>query len=293
MFPRLEWLPHSCHSNLPLQFGMNATLDPREVDKPFVQRWLRAALALLIRSPFRFGILIAVLGCLDTSAMNLANGYVIERVWVDRLGMITLPLLWVFVSAIVRGADDGGRTWEALSNLRRRSVWMGALSVGVGMVALSWFVYSLFSGFGALATRNPHPYLQHQGDLLSSIEAGVMLIVSAGGLTYCPLLALVPEISASHARSLSKKAERINGLITIVTMTGILVIGAIYLTSALPAYGMTTAAFLVFFGVLNYVAYRDMFERRDENLPKQVMALQISGAVELGHAEATDSAGLL
>jgi hypothetical protein len=58
---------------------MNATLDPREVDKPFVRRWLRAALALLIRSPFRFGILIAVLGCLDTSAVNLANGYVIER----------------------------------------------------------------------------------------------------------------------------------------------------------------------------------------------------------------------
>jgi hypothetical protein len=28
-----------------------------------------------------------------------------------------------------------------------------------------------------------------------------------------------------------------------------------------------------------------MFERRDENLPNQVMAPQISGAVELGHVE--------
>lgn len=40
-----------------------------------------------------------------------------------------------------------------------------------------------------------------------------------------------------------------------------------------------------FLCVLTYVAYRDMFERRDENLPNQVMALQISGAVELGHVE--------
>ena len=28
------------------------------------------------------------------------------------------------------------------------------------------------------------------------------------------------------------------------------------------------AAFIVFMGILNYVAYRDIFERRSENLPK-------------------------
>ena len=263
---------------------MNVTLDPREVDRPFVQRWLRTSFALLIRCPFRFSILIAALGCLDTSAVNLANGYVIERIWVDRLGMITLPLLWVLVSGIARGADDNERTREALSNLCRGSVWIGALKVGVGMAVLSWATYSLLSGFGALASRHPHPSLQHQGDFLSSIEAGVILIVAAGGITYCPLLALVPEISASEARSLSKKAERINGFITIITMTAVLAIGAIYLTSALPAYGMTTATFLVFFGILNYVAYRDMFERRDNNRPKQLVAPRIPSAVELGHA---------
>jgi hypothetical protein len=35
----------------------------------------------------------------------------------------------------------------------------------------------------------------------------------------------------------------------------------------IPSYGMTEAALLVFMGVLSYVAYRDIFERRDENFP--------------------------
>jgi hypothetical protein len=79
----------------PAYGGKNATLEPREVDQPFAQRWLRATLALFLRSPFRFGILIALLGCLDTSAVNFATGHVIEKVLVDRLGIVALPLLWV------------------------------------------------------------------------------------------------------------------------------------------------------------------------------------------------------
>jgi hypothetical protein len=42
------------------------------------------------------------------------------------------------------------------------------------------------------------------------------------------LLALVPKLSVSHARALSKKAEKLNRKITIVTMTVIFAIGAIY-----------------------------------------------------------------
>ncbi len=167
---------------------MNATLEPREVDRPFARRWLRATTALLLRSPIRFGLLIALLGCLDAFALNFANGYLIEKVWVDRLGIVTLPLLWV-VSAVARGADDNSLTWQTLSHLGRRSVWIGALSVGVGMAVLSWFFHSVFHGFGAVARHNPPDYLQHQGDFLASIEASVVLIVGSVGLTYCPLLA--------------------------------------------------------------------------------------------------------
>ncbi len=68
-------------------------------------------------------------------------------------------------------------------------------------------------------------------------------------------------------------------MVTILTMTAILAIGAIYLASAIPAYGMTTAAFLVFFGALNYVAYRDTFERRSENFPNPGAGLSWSAPV--------------
>jgi hypothetical protein len=78
----------------------------------------------------------------------------------------------------------------------------------------------------------------------------------------CPLLALVPGLSAHHAITLARRADKMNGPVTILTMTGILAIGELYLASLVPPYGMTNAAFLVLFGVLNYVAYRDIFERR-------------------------------
>lgn len=263
---------------------MYATLEPRQVEKPFVRRWLRATLALLLRSPFRFGVLIALLAGLDTLAVKFADGYVIEKVWVDRLGIVTLPLLWVLVSAVARGADDNRETLQSFSHLGRRSVWLGALGIGVGMGTLSWFFHSLFHGFGAIPTHDSGDYLQHQGDFLASIEGGVVLIVGAAGLAYCPLLALVPELSASHASSLAKKADRINGLTTIIFMTALLAISAIYVAAALPAYGMTTASFLVFFGVLNYVAYRDMFEGRADNLPQQAAAPQPALTAAAGRA---------
>jgi len=36
---------------------------------------------------------------------------------------------------------------------------------------------------------------------------------------------------------------------------------------------MTSAALSVFMGILNYIAYRDIFERRSANLPKSVAPL--------------------
>jgi hypothetical protein len=48
----------------------------------------------------------------------------------------------------------------------------------------------------------------------------------------------------------------------------LLVMIGVSLWSILPALGMSNAAFLVFMGTLNYVVYRDIFERRgDGSLP--------------------------
>jgi hypothetical protein len=35
----------------------------------------------------------------------------------------------------------------------------------------------------------------------------------------------------------------------------------------IPSYGIGEAVWLVFMGTVSYVAYRDIFERRSENLP--------------------------
>jgi hypothetical protein len=45
--------------------------------------------------------------------------------------------------------------------------------------------------------------------------------------------------------------------------------------SFVPAYGLTNALWIVFVGVLNYVAYRDIFERRSANFPRTAAAANI------------------
>jgi hypothetical protein len=61
-----------------------------------------------------------------------------------------------------------------------------------------------------------------------------------------------------------------------VGMIGVLAVFGVFV----PAFGMTTAAWIVFMGVLNYVAYRDIFERRSDNLPKTVAT---ASAVVVAH----------
>jgi hypothetical protein len=56
---------------------------------------------------------------------------------------------------------------------------------------------------------------------------------------------------------------------------------AVVLQLFVPFYGMTLAAWIVFIGVLNYVAYRDIFQRRSANLP-QTIAAALIGVTSLG-----------
>jgi hypothetical protein len=166
---------------------INATLEPREVDKPFAQRWLRTTFALFLRSPIRFGTLIALLGCLDTAAVSLAKGYVVEKIWIDRVGTLALPLLWVVVSAVARGADDGRLAMQAFKQLGRRSVWAGALGAGAILVTLNWIIAFALQGVRtALGLYKSAAYLQNQGQFLDSIEASVLLMSIFVGLCYFP-----------------------------------------------------------------------------------------------------------
>ncbi|HXN10818.1 MAG TPA: hypothetical protein VN859_06210, partial [Steroidobacteraceae bacterium] len=54
-------------------------------------------------------------------------------------------------------------------------------------------------------------------------------------------------------------------------------IAGVAVATALPLFGLTNAALLVFLGILNYVAYRDIFERRSENTPQLTPAAYVAG----------------
>ena len=252
---------------------VSAPLEPREVDKPYLRRWLRATLDLFIRSPLRFGLLIAALGWLDTSAVNMTKGLVIEKQWVLRFGMVLLPVVWTAVSAVARGADDASQTWAAIRSLARRRVWSGPLMIGASIAGLNWILSWSLGGLLQLTSRvGPAPYLHQSGELLDSTGVNAVLVFAFVGLCYFPLLVLVPDISSSTARDLSRRASSLNDYMTMMLFVGITALIADVLASVAPAYGMTMAATIVFLGVFNYVAYRDIFERRSGNLPKAVVS---------------------
>ena len=106
-----------------------------EVEKPFRIRWLQMTLQLILRAPIRFSIAILLLGCLDAYVLHLLPN-TIPWPWARRVGMLLLPLAWVVIAAIARGADNSTQNWRALTSLTRPTVWMAALAIGLGLIAL-------------------------------------------------------------------------------------------------------------------------------------------------------------
>ena len=250
--------------------SMSPTLEPREVEKPFPRRWLRMTLELFVRSPLRFGVVIALLGGLDHAAVALAQASGFQREWTDRLGTVVLPFVWILTSALARGADDPRQSSAALAVLGRKRAWLGALRAGATLAVFLWIAFWVLQGVGELLSQHrPEGYLNHPAELLASIVANVLFLQSWVGVCYCPLLVLQPQLSAGEASHLSRRASKLNGNTLIIVLFGAITFGAVSLSSVLPFYGMTDAALLVFLGVLNYVAYRDIFERRTGTCPRR------------------------
>jgi hypothetical protein len=245
---------------------MSATFEPREVEKPFRMRWLRMTLQLMLRSPVRFSIAILLLGCLDNSAVSLFAGVRVAGTWLTRLGMLMLPSVWVFIAALARGADNPSQTWKAFAGFARLKVWMGVLAIGAGLVALEWTVRLLLGNPASRGHQvNPGRFLEFTG-------AQAWMVYAAVDICFFPLLLFEPELSLREARQLSKNASNINGWRIISGLMAAMLAVAVIIQLSVPAYGMTSAAWIVFMGVLNYVAYRDIFERRSANWPAVVTA---------------------
>lgn len=250
---------------------MSETLEPRVVDKPFVGRWLRASLQLFIRSPVRFAATIALLGIVDNATVSMAQGLDIPRVWVNRTGLLTLPFLWVLVSALARGADDAALGREALAELRRWRVWSGALAIGVRIVILFILVYWVLG----TPYAKPQYGLRNPGDFIESVLTGAAFYSMTPGFCFFPLLLLAPTIERARAESLARKAQSINGLVVFGMLAAVLVLGTYSLASVLPLGGMVNATGLVYIGIVNYIAYRDIFERRAENAAARVASKEL------------------
>ena len=255
---------------------MSAVLEPREVERPFWKRWLRMSWQLLARSPIRFGLLIALLGWIDTSAVNLAYGHVIPKLWVSRLGMMLLPALFALISAAARGADDHQQTWIVLRALLRLQFWVKAVVAGASLLAFEWVTRHALLRFPDPSVKAV--YSHEPGALLTSFAAQTFLLVWVLGICYAPLMVFWPELSFQETRKLSQSASGMNNPSHIIYLIcGVMLVG--FPLTLIPAYGMTEAATLVFVGILSYVAYRDIFERRDENLPASVTRTAIAAQV--------------
>jgi hypothetical protein len=255
-------------------------MEPRQVEKPFVKRWLRMTWQLFLRSPLRFGILIALFGWVDYSAVKVADGLVFPRIWLTRSGMLLLPLLWVVVGAVAKGADDSGQTWTALRELTQVRLWKKALIPGALLIAWGLAVFLILEAFfGTPASPQVQAPLREPGMLLQTVAAQSWLIASVFGICYAPLLVSWPQLSFKETEKLSRSASAINGSSQINWLiVGVLGVGAPL--ELLPTYGLGDAALIVFMGTLNYVAYRDIFERRDENLPVMVASAPTLQAAE-------------
>ena len=241
------------------------TLEPRQVERPLHWRWLGGALRLMLQSPWRFGILIALLACIDTSAAKHLQGLAVPQILFEWAGLACLPLVWTLVSALARGAENGGQTSTVLLDFVRNLTWCRSLFAGV-------LLLSLIAALKSLANTVPHKVIDPlPGELLSSFAAQCYVCWAVYGLCYYPLLLFMPRLSGRRLWTLSKKAERLNDTLPfwlVLCLGNILAL----VIEKLLSYGIAAAAWLVYSGIVSYVAYKEIFERPPLRLTRPVAA---------------------
>lgn len=239
---------------------MSDELEPRRVERPFLGRWARATLALLARSPATFGAAVALLAILELFYIDVVRDHLGEAGLTPVAGALLLPVFWIAMGLLSRRADRGldrsGLREFALSG----HLWACALVPGCLLAGVNGLLRWALSGSPAYA------------DMIGSYTLNCLLMVSALGVCYFPLAALVPGLSMRDACQLSRKASRLNGEWAIVIFITALSLAPDVFARPVPAGLIVTAAFLVFIGVFNYVAYLDIFERRVDYATQPVLA---------------------
>lgn len=241
---------------------MSETLEPRKVEKPFLGRWLMTALALLVRSPASFGAAVALLAISGLLGTEIVPARLIDAGWTLVVGSLLLPLFWVVLSLLSRRSDRAFGRSELQQHAASRSAWGGGLLPGCVLASAGWLLHWALSGSPVLA------------DFIGSCTWNCALLVGPLGVCYFPLMALVPGLTVLDACQLSKKASRLNGEWMIVLFVVALSLTADGFARAGPVGDIVSAAIVVFIGVFNYVAYRDIFERRTDYATEAVFAFE-------------------
>jgi hypothetical protein len=241
---------------------MSETLEPRRVEKPFLGRWVMTALALLVRSPVSFGAAVALLAISGLLSTDIVPARLIDAGWTIVAGSLLLPLFWVVLSLLSRRSDRAFGRSELLQHAASGSAWGGGLLPGCLLASVGSLLHWALSASPFLA------------EFIGSYTWNCLLLVGPLGVCYFPLMALAPGLTIFDACQLSKKASQLNGEWVIVLFVGALSLTADGFARAGPAGDIVSAAILVFIGVFNYVAYRDIFERRTDYATESVFAFQ-------------------
>ncbi len=79
---------------------MSETLEPRQVERPFLGRWVRSTFALLANSPLTFGAAVVLLAILDIFYADIVPEQLNDAGLSLVVGALLLPPFWIAMSLL-------------------------------------------------------------------------------------------------------------------------------------------------------------------------------------------------
>ena len=240
---------------------------PRTVEGPALRRWTAEAYRLIMRAPTRFGALAGSVVLADYLAATFAPANLTYNQVLPLAPFFCVPVL-AFVTMLARAADIGpaARTGQQLLNGTMWRVLMVMAAAASGFIFSQTIFWNLVQTLPSLA-QVPVPFVH--GSLVTAFRTAYMTTALVCTPIIVPL-AMYASASPAEAYGLGTIGVKVNlrpmlGLLCVIVFGGII-------STHLISYGVIASVFLVGQSVLNYVAYRDIYERRSESAAATVRA---------------------
>ena len=239
------------------------TFEPRQVEPNAIMRWAKQSAELIARGPLSFICLVVICPVLEKIAEvgDYSDNYC------QFLGGILMPFIFGAGILAARVSDVGRHQARAREILNDKRVW---LYIGCTVLASLFLTLIDFSVIRIVSRIFPH-------QIILSIIASLTCFSFGDGLFVLPLI-LLSSLSFGHSWKLSDQGMNIN-FISIDNLSFSFSSSALQyfaIMSALPialcllpAYGIPGSICVCYLSAFVYVGYRDIFERRDANQPRQ------------------------